>query len=1102
MNDSQGLPLHECQLNQIKASAGAGKTHILTQHFLELLARALEEAKHPACSISYSHEPHTWQEIMAVTFTNKAAAEMRERIIGTLKERALNTRGELPDSPLPEPFGPEAQKWVELILRHYSSLNIRTIDSLLTLIVRLSSLSLGLAPDFKLVFEPEEYFAPAYDLMMQEAAMGNSELIGEIGKCCRDILYNSQITNFIPTFYMRSRLLELCEYNLQSQYSTNKPPLPAALPEIAEKDLAKRLLQIYSRLKDSAANLTRLIEEEGLEVHFYLLKLLNYIEACSPLGGKLPQSTIMNRSDLEECCNKKSADPSENAQQAFEHFKENYEDAQALVPRMQNARANIVFSGLAAHIQRRMQDDFQESAYIPSGLMPTLAAGVLEEESGGLEIFCRLGASLKHILIDEFQDTSQSQWQAMLPLALEALAQGGSVTAAGDAKQAIYGWRGGDARLFDQILDTPELAKLAARKQSITLPYNWRSSEVIVNHNNLVFSRLENSDFCASLLAEVMPVETPDEIVKDAAKLLQANYLGTKQQLPDLSEKTTRNRGLLNIVRLEEDTQAERDERIKKHIHSLLRDDLLPRRPCRDIAFLVRSNSQAFLLADWLTSWQIPVITENSLLLSHNPLIRQALAFLRWLNMPLDDLAFFEFICGQEIFGHHSKLSAVQLETWAAKINAKKHTQKSHYFLFHAFRAKWPELWKKLLAPFYNQAGLMSAYDLICELFDRFEVSSRFPDDLVFILRFQEILHLAENEGMAGLPAFLEWWDEYGKDEKLPMPETLDAIRIMTIHKAKGLEFPVVVMPFGVNRPLATPGFINENFAGMPLLLSLRKELGKPYYQNLASQYLETINTLYVAWTRAGEELYILHSALRQAKSRNNETRRQIMDILLEMFNLTQDGATHRVGEIPTLSQTESSSFDQKQLFPSTSVPTQTQAQASVNERPMSWLPRLKIFRNNLDSPLFDATSRGTFIHQCVQGLSFTGDPDADAKRAYMFGLNRTIFPRTEIAKHKPEIIAALTWLSGLPQTPTWLEKGVMEQIVTDENGQNLRCDLIVYDEKKITVVEFKSGSPGTLPDPAHVRQVENYISLLSQVQPLVVGGTLVYLDKRQVVEL
>ncbi|MDR3043588.1 MAG: UvrD-helicase domain-containing protein, partial [Desulfovibrio sp.] len=155
-------------LTQIKASAGSGKTYTLTRRFLSLLAGARDEDGR-ACALAVEGG-HCWPDILAVTFTNKAASEMKERVIRLLKEHALADPAKAGKDGGDGAWPPaRAARWVDIILRRYGALNIRTIDSLLTMLVRLAALELSLPPDFEPSFSPDEYFEPLYDLILDRA---------------------------------------------------------------------------------------------------------------------------------------------------------------------------------------------------------------------------------------------------------------------------------------------------------------------------------------------------------------------------------------------------------------------------------------------------------------------------------------------------------------------------------------------------------------------------------------------------------------------------------------------------------------------------------------------------------------------------------------------------------------------------------------------------------------------------------------------------------------------------------------------------------------------------------------------------------------------
>ena len=1130
-------------LTQIKAAAGAGKTYTLTQYFLNLLAGASEQSEIPVCLLGHNPGQHSWQEIMAVTFTNKAAIEMKERIIGALKEQALSAQN-LPLNSTDTLSANSAKHWLELILRHYGSLNIRTIDSLLTLLVRLSCLEFGLAPDFKQVFNSEEYFDPVFDLLLQAAVQEDVELKEELEVCCRTLLHDSKITGFMPSRLLKTRLRELCDYSLKHGQN---------LSTAKQEQINAKLHQLANEFKEQANIILALCERDNLLPSANFKNFLDKLLAMPNLPKECPTSTLMQRENLEACLLAKSPPPPEVAKEAFLQLQKLYQTSARSIAVLHNARLNASFVRPVQKMLKQLNELFQNQGFIPAALLPSLANQILSTDDDSLgpsELFCRMGNRLRHILIDEFQDTSTDQWKAILPLAQEALSQGGSLTCVGDSKQAIYAWRGGDVTLFDELLNCRELTAISGSGKKVELPFNWRSAPLLVNHNNLVFSRLGELETAIGIVQNVMPEETPQEIITNTAVSLQKTFAGAKQQLPEKriasASQDPADNGLVSIVSLQEKNTDDLDRRIKEHLHNLLTNDILLRRPLRDVACLVRSNNDAAKLASWLAEWNLPAITENSLQLADHPILRQTLAWLNWLNMPLDDLALFEFISGQELFGRVSGLSAAQIEEWAVERNQKVP-------LLLELRRTWPEIWQKHLAPFYNQAGLMSVYDLVCELFDRYQVEATFPEHKVFILRFLEILFLAENEGIASLPAFLEWWQKFGQQEKVPMPDSLNAIRIITIHKAKGLEFPVVIMPFPEQRNRAGSEFLLHEEENLSVLVNLRKDLGDVYYQKLAERICEAFNVVYVAWTRAVNELYIfLPKKITSEKTITNNN--SILDNLLHMFNLSEDGAEHKLGTpANTLKSLEKNKTNSNSDFEKTEKPSRaminqysldtevdtelTQEKKNVEEetansqeqlfkRPMSWLPRLKIFRNNLQEPQFDAAARGELMHYCIEGLNPELEPAFAAECAFNFGVQRTLVSNENIIQARPEIIKALTWLAALPQAVSWFGQGISEQLICDNQGHNYRADMVVYEPNLCTVLEFKSGSmysgaqanslnnpldkplgapqacPQACPQawPNHLSQIKTYLKLLKQAQPLPVKGQLIYLDQQQII--
>ena len=221
-------------LEKIKASAGSGKTYTLTQRFLQLLAELSAGGQDGTCSGICRKSSHragskVFSEILAMTFTNKAAAEMKIRVIEALKKLVLEAlarpacfqtpanlapggrqrQASLFDEPPPPSensgtFGAaEASAWLEAILKRYDSLNIRTIDSLLAMLVRISAISLGIPPDFEISFDDAAYLDPLYDELQDRAAAGEPEICELLEECAAYLIYHTQFQGFTP----RERLL-------------------------------------------------------------------------------------------------------------------------------------------------------------------------------------------------------------------------------------------------------------------------------------------------------------------------------------------------------------------------------------------------------------------------------------------------------------------------------------------------------------------------------------------------------------------------------------------------------------------------------------------------------------------------------------------------------------------------------------------------------------------------------------------------------------------------------------------------------------------------------------------------------------------------------
>lgn len=1143
-------------LRQIKASAGSGKTYDLTRRFLLHLSQSSPRVHVPACGFGNAPQGNgavaaAWGDILAATFTNSAAAEMQERVIRQLKEIALGK-----GAPKGVRISPaQAAQWVDSILRQLSALNIRTIDSFLHMVVRMSALDLGLPPDFVPSFSTEESLSPLLDASIEQAWQGDADMQRLLRGVCRGLLFHTDTKGFMVGSRITQQVMGLMNEALTEDWSS-------LADEVA---LVARHSAYVQRFSHSAEALRQLVQDEGLKIHASAMKAIVRAEQGDV---KAASSVYLSKDSLEDCVLKASVGmASPVAARAYEALRE---AAVALATDghiLKRALELAPFVALTAKVAEGLESFQQEEGTIPGARIPHLAAQVLSEGHGVSEALCRMGTRLTHIMLDEFQDTSRLQWQALLPLVQDSLSRGGSLTWVGDVKQAIYGWRGGDAALFDDLL-APFSGLHSTKPQVITdvLPTNWRSREAIVSFNNSVFSQLTNLEHAVAVLYAMLPKHTPPQQVGTAAALLASNFEACGQTVP---ARPASKGGCVRVEEVEGENSAHLDTLVRERLCQLLQQDIAPRRPWSEVTILVRSNTAASKVAAWLMDIHIPVVTENSLLLAEHPLVLQSVAFLSFLDAPQDDLAFWTLVSGT-VFTGMSGLDPAALCDWAATreggLQGAKGTSgnggagRTGGMLCQAFRKDFPAVWDTWLAPFDAMAGLMTPYDTVQEFFAHFAVLERFPAAETFLRRFLEVVHRAECNGRATLGTFLEHWQGKGGEEKLPMPENMDAVRIMTIHKSKGLQFPVVIVPWTAFTPRPESPPVRMLVDDLDVLAPRCKEMGPLYYDAMADMARESVNLLYVAFTRAVDELYVF--ATKTPALQNMAGMAQALDVLWPLAELTLpirkgkalttkaaptqsslfnlfNGVAAAVPAAPAAAEpsvsvqavppatlaagvpaTRASSIAPEtkaaqrapvaeaahaQSSPASTSPTVSKAPTGPMSsgasptapkwRPMGWLPQLKIFRNPLQAMQVDARQRGILAHACLEYFQWTGQPRVDVQRAVEQGMRLFAGPQQEKDALIADIGGILHWYVSLPEAPYWLQHGVPEQSIMDAQGQLHRVDVLVTTPHGPVAVDYKTGSPA----PKDISQMQGYLELLAQLDPLhEPSAVLVYLDAQQ----
>ncbi len=823
-----------------KSSAGSGKTFTIVKEYLSVVLR----------------EPTKYRRILAITFTNKAANEMKERVLLFLRHLAdidenkdtATVRFLLPD--LIEETGltakvisENANKVITLILHNYSDFAISTIDSFVHRIVRTFALDLRLPMNFEVELDASQMIEKVVDYLLSEVGrkpeLTTILLDFILSKTEQDRSWNPEadIASFVYSVMDEEGMK-----HLKSLRTFDLKDFLAISKEI-EKHYAIRKKQLESE----AAKVLESIAKQNLKPSdFYQARsgIYPYFERISKGDfSKSEPNTYVLKAIFEDKWLKKGTSASVVASvDSIKH------DIVASFHRLQEVfkefflykslQKNIYPLAMVNEIEKILQDIRQQNNLIHiSEFNKRITAIVLNEPVPF--IYERLGELYHHYLIDEFQDTSVLQWLNLLPLVENSLSYNYKNLVVGDGKQAIYRWRGGDVEQFSKlplITNQDNDPLIEEREQSFRRSYhekvlgmNYRSYKEIVMFNNDFF------EYCKKLLPEHL-----QNVYDKGAQGYDEKKSGGLVELYFVENS-----------REKEVVDAQTFVALKERIESCVSDGF----QYRDIAILCRSNSNASLIANYLLSENISVLSSESLLLKNSDKINFLMAFIQYLIDQSNQHAILV------ILNYLSKLGCVEgLDDYAVVKNLLVKEKEQNYYLL--------DYLKKHIKTFDFQGFLFwSPYDLCESLISEFKLEES-PD--VYVQQFLDtVLDLTQKKSytLSDLP---EWWEKQGKNIPVVIPEGIDAVQVLTIHKSKGLEFPVVMYPYAYEKSIRQTKsrmWVHLENANVSSLRSTivdldsnikKTELSYIYDAEEQKSLLDRINLLYVALTRPTHRLYIL----------------------------------------------------------------------------------------------------------------------------------------------------------------------------------------------------------------------------------------------------
>jgi ATP-dependent exoDNAse (exonuclease V) beta subunit len=1049
----------------LKASAGSGKTHALSLRFVQFLLS-------PAISRATAAE---LGNILAITFTKNAAREMKERVLDWLKacwfddpERRADVLEIVDLDPLR--LGAEAGLAVERILAHYTDFQVETIDGFMAAIFKASALDLGHSPDFEIVLDNAGLIEYAFNRYLRRVSASTDE--GRtLKRIVESILINAKDASSFswdPAPDIRDKLTAF-HARLAAQTRTLRNDDLAGPKERARKAIAATVEELEAT-----------IDRHGLEKN----KRSAFWTKIRPLvgGGRFPD---LAGASFKTDPVKKSKSAEAGGPQAFVlagwgRLRTEVDEYLALYARSFFSPYLQAYDSLERVIDDlKRQQEIVLIEDINKELLRYIEAGIVPD------IYFRLGDRIYHYLIDEFQDTSPIQWADLTPLIENSLAMAGSLFVVGDTKQAIYGFRAADYRIMAGMMEPggnpfPSVGDLTLRE----LPTNYRSRERVLDYVKSVFlGTLAPSAATPATAESTLPAESPaesgraDEDDEEAGDLSYYREIAGRSSLNRWAQDVLpghRASGCAEYIILDRDRlELPEKAEIQRRVLELRTRGYA----WSDIAILTYKNESVVNVASWLNEIDVPLIPYSSLDIRKRKIAGELMAFLRFLDSPPDDLSFAEFLLGRILARKLADDGRTEnAADWNLFLFECRRTNTSP--LYVAFRSRHPEVWERYVEPFFKTAGYAPLYDLVTQAFRAFRLFELFPEDEAALAKFLEAIKDFEGRGRNDLQEFLaSAGDDAAEDAGLniDVPPGVEAVKIISIHKAKGLEFPVVILLLYGEKFLPEDFYLDEADPDSVGLCRLNARLAAAdpalrdiYEETRARQFVDRLNTLYVALTRARSELQVIG-----VKAAADKYPFDILGEALGPSEVKPPPASEPRAPVPPAAGTL--------RFPNP-------RELPFNHRESLTLPNVR--RGNLVHAIlarieFAAGGWESDLAEAVRALR-PSDAERDAAEAVGRDIAR-YFERSPLA----ELFARKEGRTAL-----------REFSFCDASGQVFRMDRVVVDPDAVVVLDFKTGREPSAKAMAEREasdrgQLAVYRRILGDVFPgRPVRGILAYIDQ------
>ncbi len=1007
----------------LKASAGSGKTRTLTERFVQFI-------------LSESIPHNRLRNILAITFSNNAARQMKERTLLWLKSVYFGSPADLSElseilALSEEQLILESGNLIDEILENYSDFQVKTIDSFMTTVFKASAIDFGYNPDFEVLMSIDSLMAYSFDLFMRNVREGTPE--AAFLEDIVDFLVKQKKSDESYLWDPSTALLEEIKKVYTKLSSRGKQP------EIG--NYSEGLRKIEEEITAAIEKIEKEIETSGLKRHggssYKTILRLVRAKSFPDLIGKGFANPPVSKPQKENSTEMAAYGRIMTLWKTAEDLNRQFTVMSAHSRCEPFVKAHQSFSSTVETVKRQQSRVFIEdinmhlAEYLDSAIVP--------------DVYFRMGETIFHFLIDEFQDTSPIQWLNLFPLIENSLSQGGSLFTVGDTKQAIYGFRNADYAIMKGLeKDNPfPSAEHTVRELST----NYRSKKRIVDFNERVFkvNLAGNPEYgCAGERSGLIDyVQKPKEGEKD---------IGYVE---------------VSLLDRNEDEPPERVE-IQELIEALLKRGY----DYKDIAVLTQANEDAVSATTWLNEKDIPFISYSSLDVRRRKITGEIVALMNFLDAPTDDLSFGTFILGN-VF---TKAAANEYPHISVeKLGEFCFSHRTNPPLYKAFRRAFGGLWERYFEGLFKAAGFLPVYDLLTEIFALFRVFENLPEEEAALVKILEVVKDFEGGGFNSIKDFLDTAlnEESGKEWEMSVPMNTNAVQVMTIHKAKGLGFPVVIV---LLYEVRNRGFeyIIEDKGNTVCLMKINKaaaacdgSLRELYNEERMKEMVNRLNSLYVGFTRPERELYVIGIKSKDAS---------FPFILLPSDEFSPARPITAVEKRPRTS-----------LAPAASSLLHSQRQFVFSA-------------GSGESIKIEEKRRGEFIHRVLSFIDYIDDgSEMNLKEPIRLAREviRADYSEEEIEARVKGILNNSEMARYFEDTPG--REIRKEQEYSDGSGRLFRMDRVIIDPNSVTVIDYKTGRDKEALD-KYKNQMKNYMNILEEVySEKSVGGIIAFVDLGEV---